>query len=233
MRYSPGVVGCSSVPAGKTLSPIRRLPGGARRYGALCLALAFLLTGCTARHARAPAAAVQPIRPSYIDLEPGWRLRVVTPILKSGGYRLRSIGQTAEGNTVTLSVSDDFLGYEVAYYAVKARNGVEFVSAETTRDGHTTPQPQPVAHLFQLPHGVRHVRLIYLVRVSQADHDMAVAAARDMRALEALTRRVEANPADACRDGQGAFCAWIPAGIAVVPQLQNRDGGAVEWVPAR
>src|ERR1035438_2363086 len=149
-------------------------PIRARRTPTACLALASLLAACTARHTHAPVAAVQPIGPSYIDLEPGWRLRVVTPILKSGGYRLKPTGETSGGNTVTLSVGDDFLGYEVAYYAVKARNGVEFVSAETTRDGRTTPQPQPVAHLFQLPRGVRHVRLIYLVRVSQADHDMAV-----------------------------------------------------------
>jgi hypothetical protein len=190
--------------------------------------LALLLTGCAAHHARVPEAAVQPIGPSYIDLEPGWRLRVVTPILKSGGYRLALSGQTSDSNTVTLSVSDDFQGYAVAYYKVKARNGVEFVSGEVTKNGQTTPQLQPIAHLFQLPHGVRHVRLIYLVRASQADHDMAVAAAREMDALEALTRRVEAAPAE-CRDGQGAFCAWIPAGIAVVPQRQGAEG----WVPAR
>src|ERR1039458_2046011 len=185
-----------------SLNPIRT-----RSIRTLCLALASVLTGCAARNARAPASAVQPIGPSYIDLEPGWRLRVaaggrprlVTPIRNAGGYRLKPTGQTVSGGTVTLSVGDDFLGYEVAYYAVKARNGVEFVSAETTRDGRTTPQPQPVAHLFQLPHGVRHVRLIYLVRVSQADHDMAVAAAKDMDAVEALTRRVEANPVDACQ----------------------------------
>jgi hypothetical protein len=215
----------------RTYSCVPRPHSWGRRL--LCLALASILTGCAARKAAAPAAPVQPIGPSYIDLEPGWRLRVVTPILKSGGYRLTATGQTVSGGTVTLTVSDDFLGYEVAHYAVKARNGVEFVSAETTRDGHTTPQPQPVAHLFQLPRGVRHVRLIYLVRVSQADHDMAVAAARDMNALEALTRRVEANPVDACHDGQGAFCAWIPAGIAVVPQIPKTIDGAVEWVPAR
>jgi hypothetical protein len=77
------------------------------------------------------------------------------------------------------------------------------------------------------------VRLIYLVRVSQADHDMAVAAAKGMDAVEALTRRVEANPVDACHDEQGAFCAWIPAEIAVVPQIPKTIDGAVEWVPAR
>ena len=198
-----------------------------------CLAWLILLTACAARHAHAPVAAVQPIGPSYIDLEPRWRLRVVTPILKSGGYLLNLTGQSESGGGVTLHAGDDFLGYEVAYYAVTARRGVEFVSAEITRNGRTVAQPQPVAHLFQLPRGVRHVRLIYLVRVSQADHDMAVAAAKDMDALDALTRRVEANPADGCRSDPGAFCAWIPAGIAVVPQFQKTIDGGVEWVPAR
>ena len=220
-------------PAAKPLTPRHRPPRDARRFGTLCLALAFLLTGCAFRKSPAPVAAIQPIGPSYIDLQPGWRLRVVTPILKSGGYRLRSTGQTIGGNNVTLSVGDDFVGYEVAYYAVKARNGVEFVSAEITRDGRTAPQPQPVAHLFQLPRGSRHVRLIYLVRASQADHDMAVAAAKDMQTLEALTRRVEANPVDGCHDGQGAFCAWIPAGIAVVPQVESTTGGVAKWDSAR
>jgi len=195
--------------------------------------LASVLTGCALRHPPAPAPAVKLTNSSYIDLQTGWRLRVVTPILKSGGYRLKPAGQTVSGNTVTLSVGDDFLGYEVAYYAVKARHGVEFVSAEIVKDGRTAPQPHPVAHLFQLPRVVRHVRLIYLVRVSQADHDMAVAAAKDMRALEALTRRVEADPVGACHDGQDAFCAWIPAGIAVAPQIPKTEDGKVDWVPAR
>jgi len=69
--------------------------------------------------------------------------------------------------------------------------------------------------------------------VSEADHDMAVAAARDMDALDGLTRRVQANPADACRTEPGAFCAWIPAGIAVVPQFPKKINGTIEWVPAR
>jgi hypothetical protein len=197
------------------------------------LILVSLLSGCAARHARAPAATLQPVSPGYIDLEPGWRLRVVTPILKSGGYRPEFSDETIGGNTITLSAGNDFLGYEVAYYTVKARNGVRFLSAETTRDGRTTPQPRPMAHLFQLPHGVRHVRLIFLARLSQADHNMAVAAAKDIDALEAITRGVLANPSEACHVGVGAFCAWIPAGIAVVPQLRKMVDGAVQWVPAR
>jgi hypothetical protein len=202
--------------------------------GCATLVLASLLTGCAARHARAPAAAA-PLRAassSYVDLAPGWRLKVVTPILKSGGYRVVFTGETVDGNNITLSAGDDFLGYEVAYYAVKARS-VEFLSAETTKDGHTASRLRPMVRLFELPRGVRHVRLIYLVRASQADHDMAMAAAKDMDALEALTRRVQANPVDGCYPGPGAFCAWIPAGIAVVPQLPKAANGGIEWAPAR
>ena len=47
------------------------------------VALAIVLTGCAARKARVAPAAVD--RPDYIDLQPGWRLRVVTPVLKSDG----------------------------------------------------------------------------------------------------------------------------------------------------
>lgn len=202
------------------------------RSGYVWLASAVLATGCAARHAPAPAAAPQPIGRGYINLQPGWRLRVVTPILKSGGYRLTTFGETTVGNTITLTVGDDFLGYETAYYAVKP-HGVDFVSAETTRDGRTTAHPRPLVRLFELPRGMRHVRLIYLVRVSQADHDMAVAAAKDTPALEVLTERVEANPTENCHSGSGVFCAWIPSGIAVVPQSSRTIDGGVEWVPAR
>ncbi len=195
--------------------------------------LCAVFTGCAARYSIPPAPApVTPANSSFIDLEPGWRLRVVTPILKSGGYRLQPAAQQASGNTITLSAGSDFLGYEVAYYGVRAR-GVRFLSAEVTRAGKTAPQARPVAALFQLPRGMRRVRLIYLLRASQADHDMAVAAARDRDALEAITRRVLADPADACKNGDGAACSWIPAGIAVVAEVPRTVDGAVQWRPAR
>jgi hypothetical protein len=191
-----------------------------------------VFTGCAARHTLPVTAAVTPDTSSFIDLKPGWRLRVVTPILKSGGYRLKPAAQEVSGSTVTLSVGSEFLGYEVAYYGVRPR-GVDFLSAEITREGKAVPQTQPIAHLFELPHGIRHVRLIYLLRASQADHDMAVAAAKEMPALEALTQRVLANPADGCKNDGGAVCSWIPGGIAVVPELKKKTDGAVEWIPAR
>ena len=204
----------------------------------LSLALASVLTGCAARSPRVStqAAAVRPDF-GYIDLQPGWRLQVVTPIVRSGGYRLRAGDQQMNGNTMTLSVGSDFLGYETAHYAVTARNGagvrVEFNSAEVTKEGQTSPQPRPVAHLFRLPRGARFVRLIYLVRMSAADHDMAVAAAGDTYTLELLTKRLLAGPAEACRSEGRSFCSWIPQGIAVVPEVRRTVDGVWQWVPVR
>ena len=191
----------------------------------MSLALACALSGCAARHVPVLTVADS----SYIDLEPGWRLRVVTPLLKSGGYRLNPGAAQVNGHTVTITAGTDFLGYETACYAVTARHGIRFLSAETTRNGTTVPQPRPVARLFQLPPEMRRTRLIYLLRVSRTDHDMAVVAARNAAALDALTRRVLANPAESCRSGRDAACEWIPAGIAVVPEVRRKAA----WVPAR
>ena len=163
-------------------------------------------------------------------------LRVVTPILKSGGYRLRASRETVKGNTIALSAGDEFIGYETAYYAVNARRGtgvkIQFTSAEIAKAGQTTPQSRPLVALFHLPRWATHVRLIYLQRVSRADHDMAVAAAKDAVSLEAFTRAVQANPTGACNAGRRTFCSWIPAGIAVRPELP-RDRGNGQWAPAR
>ena len=206
-----------------------------RPYTAAVLCLGVSATiGCAARHAPAPStAAAQRTDSSYIDLEPGWRLRVVTPILKSGGYRLRVTGETAGNAPMALCAGDDFLGYEVAFYAVGTRSVLEFQSAEIIRDGKSTPRPVPIADLFHLPRAVRHVRLIYLVRNSQADHDMALAAAKDIDDLESLTHRVQANTADACGNARDIFCVWIPAGIAVVPEARKTINRTIEWVPTR
>ena len=194
----------------------------------------LVLAGCATRPDRTPGPpAFTPAASSYIDLEAGWRLRVVTPILKSGGYRLESTAQQLSGNTITAEVSADFLGYEVAYYAVRAHGRIELVSVEVTRDGKTVPQSQSAARLFQLPRGAWHVRLIYLLRASHQDHDMAVAAARDKDALEALTQRVLENPSVGCRSAGKAACSWIPPGIAVVAEVPNQVDGAEQWVPAR
>ena len=201
-----------------------------------CLALLVLPFGCARKAVRVPtASAPLAADTSYLDLQPGWRLRVITPLLRSGGYLPKTVSEQTAGNTVTFSAGNDFLGYETAYYAVtkRKRAGVRITlsSAETTKDGTTTQQEEPVAHLFQLPHHSRYIRLLYLQRMSEADHNMAVLASNRMSTLQSLTGQVEANPS-ACISDDSTSCSWIPAGIAVRPERPESING-VQWTPAR
>jgi len=202
----------------------------------LCLGILTFLAGCAARTARGPLASPKPANSDYIDIQAGWRLTVVTPILKSGGYVLKSLDQQSNGGAVALSAGSDLIGYEVAHYAVKEqkkrRVRVEFSSAELTKDGKTEPQQQPVAALFQIAGRPTYLRLIYLVRASNADHNMVVVAASRLEALDTITRQVEANPIAGCRAGREAACSWIPEGIAVRPEMVKTVGGVERWVDA-
>lgn len=210
-----------------------------------CVVIATVLAGCTARSV--PVSAVPaPVNPAanasadergFLDLQPGWRLHVITPILKSGGFVVHISKEQVRGNTIDLSSDADFVGYETSYYAVTARRGggvsVQFSSAEVTKQGQAIGEAKPIAPLFRLPRSARYIRLIFLVRVSQADHDMAVAAANRTAALDELTKRIQTDPDHACKNGDGFACAWIPDGIAVRPEVPKVVEGATQWIPAR
>jgi len=197
------------------------------------LALALLaLNACVSPRAHLPADPAPAGARYYVDLEPGWRVRVVTPILKSGGYRLKTADQTAGGPsaaTLTVKAGPDFLGYEIAWYAVEARK-IVFTAAEVHNKDGVVPAAQPIVPLFRLPGEARYVRLIYLVRVSEADHDMAVVAASKVDALDALTAQVRAHP-ETWGSQRKTFCSWIPDGIAVTPETRTAGAGAEQWAP--
>jgi len=171
----------------------------------------------------------------YIDIQAGWRLTVVTPILKSGGYVLKTPDKPTDSNAFTLA-GTDFVGYEIAHYDVKGQRGkrvrVEFNSAEVTKEGKTQVQRQPIAPLFQMARRANYLRLIYLIRISQADHNMAVIAARTIDALDAITQEVQTNPADACKVDSRTSCVWIPEGIAVRAEVLKTVDGVEKWVDA-
>jgi hypothetical protein len=193
-----------------------------------------MLAGCAAHRTRVASEPLAPDNGAYIDLEPGWRLRVVTPILKCGGYQPQASTQESSSGSINVS-AEGFIGFETAYYSVAQPAGdglrIEFLSAMITKEGETAPQPRPLVALFALPDGVRFVRLVYLTRSSHADHDMAVVASDQKETLDAFTSDVQANPVANCRARRGIFCSWVPAGIAVRPELRNP--GSSEWIPAR
>ncbi len=195
-----------------------------------------LLTGCALQRARIAATPAASANNDYLDIRAGWRLTAVTPILKSGGYVLKTPDKPPSSNGFTLSAGTDFEGYEVAHYDVKGQRGgrvrVEFNSAEVTKEGKTQPQPQSIAPLFQVARRANYLRLIYLIRISQADHNMAVVAARRIDALDAITRQIQTNPADGCKVDRHASCVWIPDGIAVRAEVLKTVEGAEKWVDA-
>ena len=201
----------------------------------LYVGVLILLTGCASRTARMATTPAGSANNDYLDIQDGWRLTVVTPILKSGGYVLKTPDKPPSSNGFTLA-GTDFVGYEVAHYEVKGQRGgrvrVEFNSAEVTKEGKTQPQPQSIAPLFQVARRANYLRLIYLIRISQADHNMAVVAARKIDALDSLTRQVQTNPSDGCKVDQRASCTWIPEGIAVRAEVLKTVGGVEKWVDA-
>jgi hypothetical protein len=176
--------------------------------------------GCARKNVSVPVPIASNIaKPDdYMDLEPEWKLRIVVPLLKSGGFRPAVTAQQTDGNTISLSAAD-LLGYEVSHYLVKGAGRVRlaFVSAEATRDGKTVPEAHAPTLPFSLPQRREHIRLVYLVRVSQADHNMAIVASERLDALNAFTKRLQENPS-ICEEKEGIFCSWVPAGIAVRPE---------------
>ena len=221
------------------------MPLGSRRLRLTeLLGLSVFLAGCAGRSARpliTPASA--PLAGgSYIDLQAGWRVPVITPFFKSGSHLLNPDGgqtQTSRsGNALSISMraGPDFLGYERSFYAVegRSRDGVRirFSAAEMIKEGKSSPQERPAVTLFRLPRTARYVRLLYLVRASNSDHNMAVVAASQLADLQAATREVQADPAHGCQPRRHSVCQWIPAGIAVRPELR-RPGANAGWTPAR
>lgn len=153
---------------------------------------------------------------SYIDLKAGWTVRIVVPILKSGVFRPELLPQKTEGNTISFSATD-LIGYTTSQYAVTGKEGkvrLRFVSAEESREGNSAPLIHAPALPFELPRKTEHVRLVYLVRVSQTDHNMAIVAARRFEALSAFTNRLVDNPS-VCHSDAQILCFWVPAGVAV------------------
>jgi hypothetical protein len=166
-------------------------------------------------------------------LEPAWRVRVITPLLKSGGYVVKAPGVSDQRTgMVTVTVEGDFLGYEESFYDVSARPGgrmmVTLRSVMAHREGKAEPQGKPAQSLFEFPRPLRRIRILHLVRASESDHEAAVLGADRDTDLTNLTKAVQSDQ-KACQITGHVFCSWLPQGIAVIPE--RRAEGT--WRPAR
>ena len=224
-----------------------------RRCGSLLIFLAaigFLAASCAPRKILPPTAAAPPHSWYWVDLRPGWRVRVVTPIIKSGGYLVARQASAAGSQSAkpaqsqdhpraatvtTLKTGKDFTGYEVSFYSVKAERGggvrVAFRSAAVYERGRKEEQRHPIVRFFQLPRSDRYVRILHLAVGNHGEHDAAILAAAGREVLDGLTNRVETD-SSACVVNADSYCSWIPAGIAVIPERKGDTGGKRGWTAA-
>lgn len=192
------------------------------KYIALFLVFAGVgwQAGCAHRTSRAPepGLAGQPVTPDFVDLRPGNRVVVVIPILRSGGYVLPSLKKQAITGDGRIEAGTDFLGYEKDFYTVRRdSNGVRvrFGRGEVWHNGKVQKVHAPRVALFEhVENG--HVRLVFLTRVSEADHDMAILSSDDLSRLNEMTREVTTRAE--CRSRRDGSCIWVPNGIAVRPE---------------
>jgi hypothetical protein len=144
----------------------------------------------------------------------------LVPLVKAGEHNLGLSSAQSNGATVTISAAN-LIGYEVSHYSAEGGGDgkvhLTFVSAETTKDGQTVSDPVAPHLPFPLPKKTQFIRLIFLIRVSESDHNMAIVAAGTRNALEAFTTQVRQNPR-VCQVTAGIFCVWVPEGIAVRPE---------------
>jgi hypothetical protein len=194
--------------------------------------LALTLGSC--RHQVAPPKPHLVDSQSFVDLQPGWRIRVVVPRLRSGGYVIKSAPDSA-GSALVVDTHSDLVGYEVDHYAITPRHDggvrISFLDASFYQDGKPTSQPAPALDLLALMKDARYLRLVYLIRESRADHEMAMVSAATPGSLEELTRQVVERAE--CRQSPEASCWWVPKGVAIMPEEKRKVDGKRQWAPAR
>lgn len=173
-----------------------------------------------------------PLDRAYIQIEPGWRLRVVAPVLKSGGFDMHIKEQRQENGVVVLKTGEDFEGYETDFYRVTSKSdglNVRLSSARITRPDKKEMLPlRPLDSILDLPRYTQSLRLLFLVRESESDHDQAVLSATSAQDMDAITNAVLEHPIENCRAQTQAACAWVPRGIVIRPE--KKDGRT--WIPA-
>lgn len=190
----------------------------------------------------APVASVPPQAPgtsaplrSFVDLEPGWRLTVITPMRKEKGEADWKYGQpntrtetSQSGGVSNINVTIELdpstmFGFERSLYSVEA-TGLRWVESMRNLNGNETKAAGPLLDTFGGKARKQRMRLLFLTRGSDLNYNMALLRAKDAKAMEALTQKVRLAPATGCTGD----CVWVPPGVAARPEKLSGP----DWVPA-
>jgi hypothetical protein len=180
----------------------------------------------------APGSAA-PLR-SYVDLEAGWRLTVVTPMRKDAPEAAWRYGQANTKTTTTQEATlginvvieldpSTLFGFERSVYAV-TRQGLLWEESVRNLNGNETKATGPLLAIFDGKARRQEMRLLFLTRASDLNYNTAFLRAKNRAGIEELTQAVRQNPEQACTGD----CVWIPPGVAVRPEKRGADG---TWAP--
>lgn len=142
----------------------------------------------------------------YMDLRPGYRLRIVSPVFRDGAP---ADAQAIEGPTavkeekgalvIEAKASADLIGYETAWYSVEPRPNHPGVSirpgtTDVHIDGKLQKEPASRFQYFAFPPNMSLFRLLFITRSSDSDRDSLLLGADTEETLARETKRLNADP---------------------------------------
>ena len=172
-----------------------------------------------------------------VTLEPGFRLKVVAPMLKAGYSDIKtSTSPNSKAGSLEMNV-EGLAGFETAYYDVRPRSGggVEFklTSVEQNRITNITHPAAPSAFQFDIAPDIRNFRLLFLRRLSLADRDISLLGGRSWNVLLSSAQRFDTVPGSVseCTTTPGLQCVAVTSRTAILSEVGVTLNGKPAFVP--
>ena len=172
-----------------------------------------------------------------VTLEPGFRLKVVAPLLKAGYSEIKTaLAPNAKPGQLEVNV-EGLEGFETAYYDVQHRSGggIEFrlTSVEHNRMGKITHPALPSVFQFDIAPGIRNFRLLFLRRLSLADRDISLLGGESWSVLLSSAQRFDTVPGSVseCTTTPGLQCVAVTAKTAILSEVGVTLNGRSAFVP--
>jgi len=172
-----------------------------------------------------------------VTLEPGFRLKVVAPLLKAGYTEIKTSLAPASGAGALEVNVEGLEGFETAYYDVRPRSGagVEFAlaSVEQNRIGKIPHPPEPGSFHFDIAPDIHRFRLLFLRRLSLADRDISLLGARNWDVLLSSAQRFDTVPGSVaeCTTTPGLQCVAVTTKTAILAEIEVSLNGKPAYVP--
>lgn len=163
-----------------------------------------------------------------VDIQPGMRLQVISPILKEGTPAEAPIVSSAAAGKLTVTLeSSNLIGYEVAWYGVTGVPGANAATivpdyAERHIEG-KTEVTRPVANSLHFPESAGYYRLFY--KSGSTDYTAILLGARTWPELERSTKALDEA---SCGNIAAGSCVLVPKRFAINPMVSVTVNGKPE-----